>query len=94
MAIPEKIDSVLSSYLSKRGYYSYVKEYIAISHWKEIVGEEISSISKCIGIENNVLYVAIDSAPWRQEISFLKKDILNKIKFVSQCNTIKDIVFI
>lgn len=94
MSIPEKINSVLTSYLSKRGYLSAFKEYSVISRWKYIVGEDIASISNCVGVENNILYVTVRSSSWRQEISFLKKDILIKIKNLSDCTSINDIVFL
>ncbi len=94
MSSPEKIDAVLISYLSDRGYLSLFKEYSVIYHWKEIVGEEIASISNCDVVENGILYVTVKSSVWRQEISFLKKDILQKIKTFVQCNSIYDIVFL
>jgi predicted nucleic acid-binding Zn ribbon protein len=94
MSKPEKVDSVLTAYLSDRGYYSVFKEYNVIAHWKEIVGEEIASVSRCVSVENEILYVSFQSAPWRQEISFLKKDILRKIHDKMNCSSIKDIVFI
>lgn len=94
MSAPEKIDSVLEAFLSDRGYYSAFKEYNVVAHWKEIVGEDIALVSKCIGVENEILYVSFQSSSWRQEISFLKKDILKKIQEITHCTSIKDIVFI
>lgn len=94
MSAPEKIDSVLTAFLTDRGYYSVFKEHNVIAQWKEIVGEDIALVSKCIGVENEILYVSFQSSSWRQEISFLKKDILKKIREITQCTSIKDIVFI
>ena len=94
MSDPEKVSNILNSYLSKRGYFSFFKEYCVVNHWNDIVGERIASISNCLGVENNILYVTVHSSSWRQEISFLKKDILFRIRNFSQCNTITDIVFL
>jgi predicted nucleic acid-binding Zn ribbon protein len=94
LSVPEKVDSVLASYLSDRNYYSVFKEYNVITHWKEIVGDDIASVSRCVSVENNILYVAFQSSSWRQEMSFLKKDILKKIREITNCSSIQDIVFI
>lgn len=90
---PEKIDSILSDILSERGYLTICKEYDVVSRWKEVVGERISSVTECIRVENGILYVKVFSAAWRQEIVFLKKQILTQIKNTTNCTTITDIVF-
>jgi hypothetical protein len=90
---PEQIGFVLGDFLSERGYLSVCKEYDAIAKWDTIVGEKISSVTKCDRIDNSILYVKVISAPWRQEIVFLKQEILSRIKKEAGCMTIKDIVF-
>jgi predicted nucleic acid-binding Zn ribbon protein len=90
---PEKIKFVLGDFLLEKGYLNVCKEYDAISKWNTIVGEKISSVTKCERIDNGILYVKVTSAPWRQEIVFLKQEILKKIKNESGCVTIKEIVF-
>lgn len=91
--IPEKIENIVDNILSERGYYSICKEYEAISKWKEIVGDRISEISNCDRIENGILYVKVSSASWRNELVYLKNQIIRQIKKETECTTIKDIVF-
>lgn len=94
MSSPEKIGNILENYLSERGYLSVCKEYNVISKWKDIVGEKIASITKCVNVENGVLYVSVESSAWRQELSFLKNDILSKIEEKTKCQSIKNIIFL
>ncbi|MCX7725361.1 MAG: DUF721 domain-containing protein [Chitinispirillaceae bacterium] len=94
MASPEKIGNILENYLSERGYLSICKEYNVVSMWKDIVGDKIASISKCVNVEDGILYVSVESSAWRLELSFLKKEILSKIKEKTNCQSIKDIVFL
>lgn len=94
MSFPEKINNILFEYLSKRGYSSSIKEYDVISNWKDIVGKNISSVSNCLYVDNKILYVSVTSSSWRQEIIFLKKDILKKIRDIKQCTSIHDIIFL
>ena len=93
MSSPEKIDGILDAVLSEKGYLSICKEYSIFYRWKEIVGEKIDSVTRCDSIENGILYVKVTTSSWRQELSFLKKELLTKIKKSTQCTTIIDIVF-
>jgi predicted nucleic acid-binding Zn ribbon protein len=90
---PEKIDSILGNVLSEGGYYDVCKEFDVITNWKEIVGEKIAFESDCTKVENNILYVKVYSAAWRQEIIYLKKQILLEVRSKKECSTIKDIFF-
>ena len=94
MSSPEKISSVLSSFLSSKGYLSFCKENSVISHWNEIVGDSISAVTSCETVENGILYVKVSSASWRHELSYLKSEILNKISIVTDCRSISDIIFL
>lgn len=90
---PEKLGSILENILSERGYHTICKEYEVVSRWKEIVGERISEVTECSRVEDGILYVNVSTAPWRQEMVFLKQEILKQIKKVTGCDTIKDIIF-
>lgn len=90
---PEKIGLVLGNFLSDKGYLNVCKEYDAIAKWNTVVGEKISSVTKCDRVNDGILYVKVTSAPWRQEIVFLKQEILSRLKKEAGCTTIKDIVF-
>lgn len=90
---PEKIGNLLDSILSERGYKTICKEYDVISKWKEIVGEKIALVTECTRIEDGKLYVKVSSSSWRNEIVYLKTEILKKIKKDTDCTTVFDIVF-
>lgn len=94
MSSPEKLYSILNSFLSSKGYLASCREYSVISQWKEIVGESVAAISSCENVDNGILYVKVSSSAWRQELSFLKKDILHKIGSHTDCRSITDIVFL
>ncbi len=90
---PQKIEKILNSVLAEHGYIdSYYKAEI-INKWPKIVGEKISEFTKCTEFKDGILYVQVTSAPWRQEISFLKRDLIQKIKRESSIRGLKDIRF-
>lgn len=90
---PEKIGNLIDSILSERGYLSVCKEWDVVAKWKDLVGEKIASVTECTRMEDGRLYVKVSSASWRNEISFLKPEIIKKIKKETDCSTLNDIVF-
>jgi hypothetical protein len=61
--------------------------------WPSIVGERVAAVTTCTGVREGTLFVRVRSAPWRQEISFMKNEILKRIRSQTHCTTISDIVF-
>jgi hypothetical protein len=90
---PERIGAIVESVLSERGYLVICKELGVLRAWPSIVGEALRGVAECTRVEHGVLYVRVVSAPWRQEIVFLKQQLLSKIRRETGCTTIKDIVF-
>ncbi len=89
---PSHVGDIVAALLSERGYLSVCQEYQAVHRWAEIVGDKIAQHATCDRVEDGVLYVRVASASWRQEISYLKHTILETVKTVTGCKTIRDIV--
>ncbi len=90
---PERIGTIVDSYLSRRGYLTVCKELGVVRAWPSIVGEVLSGVTECTRVDKGVLFVRVVSAPWRQEISFMKQLLLRTIRKETGCTTIHDIVF-
>lgn len=90
-APPQNIGSILESLLADRGYLTVCRENQVVVKWPQIVGDEVARVARCDRVENGLLYVRVESAPWRQELSYMKVMILDKIRL--ECATINDIVF-
>jgi hypothetical protein len=90
---PEKIGSLIDSILSERGYLNICKEWDVVAKWKDIVGEKLASVTECTRMEDGRLYVKVTSASWRNEITYLKYEIIKKIKKETDCTSLNDIVF-
>lgn len=91
---PQKVGAILDGMLREAGYYSFCKEHEAIYRWTEISGPRLAEVTECERVENGVLYVRVISAPWRQELSYMKQELLGKIKMTTGCSTIREIVFL
>ncbi len=55
-------------------------------HWKDCVGEKLSSHSKIIDVVNKTLIVEVDHPGWGQQLLFRKKEILRNF-----CSKVKEI---
>ncbi len=93
-AAPEKIGSIVDAILSERGYLSTVREWGVVNDWPKIVGPKLASVTDCSRVENGVLFVRVKSSSWRQELSYLKRHILDSIRKETPCTTMSDIVFL
>ena len=92
-SFPEKIDSILTKVLSKKGYLNACREADVVTNWSIIVGEKFASHAQCTRVDNGTLYVKVPSSSWRNEISFLKETILKAIKEKTDCRSINNVVF-
>jgi len=90
---PSAISSVLESLLKKTGYATICKEWEVVAAWEKIVGGRMAEVTECERVEDGLLYVKVNSASWRQELSYLKDKIKESIIRETGCDSIKDIVF-
>ena len=89
----EKLGDIVDLFLADTGYKTICNQYDVVRKWKEIVGDRFFEVTKCDRIENNILYVKVSTAPWRQEAVYLKDKILENARRETGCITIKDIIF-
>jgi predicted nucleic acid-binding Zn ribbon protein len=66
--------------------------------WNECVGEAISRYSTPVEIRRNKLFVSVENAVWRYELSTKKSEILDrineKLNSKKKVKIIKEIVFV
>ena len=92
---PTRVDSILSLALKRYGLEDKIHRYRFVSHWKEIVGEELAKRSRPDRIRGRILIVAVRNSAWAQEMSFLKKTILMRLnRFLDSDLAIEDVKFV
>lgn len=70
-----------------------IKEYEAYKNWPSICGERIASVTEAQTIISGILYVKVKNSVWRQELSMLKPEIINKYQKHFSSTIVKDVVF-
>lgn len=59
--------------------------------WDEAVGDRIASHAQPAAFRNGVLTVHVDSAPWLQQLTYLKKELLTKVNEALEEEQVKEI---
>ncbi len=91
---PKSVASVLERTLGAYRLDKKLEQYAAFPDWPEIVGQEIAAVAipeKII--RGKTLVVRVQDAVWAQELSMMKKDILERIFEYGSGALIEDIRF-
>lgn len=70
-----------------------ISETIVLSDWEKIVGKMISRHTKNIYIKKKVLFVELDNAALRNELSYAKTKLIAAINKSLKTEAITDILF-
>jgi predicted nucleic acid-binding Zn ribbon protein len=102
--IQEKKDGRLGKVINLRNELDEFMEYIGLSEkmqemkilkvWNKCVGDTISQFSKPVDIKKNKLYVSVENAVWRYELSARKEEILGRVNEILKNKKVKDIIFV
>ena len=100
----EKKDGRLGKVINLSNELDEFMEYIGLSEkmqdmkilkvWNECVGDTISQFSKPVDIKKNKLYVSVENAVWRYELSARKEEILGRVNEILKNKKVKDIIFV
>lgn len=90
---PQKIGGFILATLDRMGITDRLKKQRAVNGWSEIVGEKIAAETEALRIDGDTLVVKVHQAAWRQQLLFLKEDLLSKIR-KELGGDIKDIRFL
>lgn len=87
------IASVLDTLIKSLGIEKQIEQYKIFDAWNTIVGEQVSKVAQPERLHGSTLIVNVNNAPWRAELTYRKKEILEKIHHTLQSKSITDIKF-
>jgi predicted nucleic acid-binding Zn ribbon protein len=91
---PEPIGKILKKSLKGLHIDRRIKEESIVLNWSRLVGERIASRANPLKIRDSILFVRVESAPWRNELFFMKRKIMEELNQSVKDNVIRDIVFV
>jgi predicted nucleic acid-binding Zn ribbon protein len=87
------LNSALDELVSSLGIQKKLQEYDAVVYWEGVVGERIAQMTTATRILKGVLFVHVKTGTWRNELTFRKKEIMDKLNIVIGNDIVKDIKF-
>ncbi len=79
MRFPLPLCDVVRAELNSLGLADRLREAEIWRLWPEVVGQAIASRAMPLRIIKGVLTVVVSSGPWKQELSFLKSTMIDKL---------------
>jgi predicted nucleic acid-binding Zn ribbon protein len=92
-ASTKPIGIAIDQLVSSLGIKKKLQEYDAVIYWESIVGEQIAKVTRAVRILKGVLIVNVKTGTWRNELTFRKKEIIEKLNNVIGVEIVKDIKF-
>jgi len=90
----QPLSNSLAGFLKSLGIESKVREYEVIGYWPSIVGEKIASASEAQYVSDGILFVKAKNSTWRNELIYMKGEILSRIDKKVGRGIINDIRYI
>ncbi len=91
--MPQTIGDIIRNLFAELGLTDRLKRAEALEAWQEVVGEQIAKVSAAERIIGKKLFVHVESAAWRHELSMKKPEILRKLNGHLGGRFIEDIKF-
>ncbi len=87
------LKDAISAFLKDNHLESKLNETRVIGAWEEVVGKLIARHTNQMQIKDRVLYVKVDSAALREELSFQRSKLVKKLNSAAGIEAIDDIKF-
>ena len=91
MPRPLAVGDVLSAALSGKPAAKRLKEGRIWLVWERVVGDKIAAQAQPVTFRDGILTVAVASAPWMQQLNFLKADICARLNRELGDTLVKDL---
>ena len=88
-SMKEAIDQLLKAY----GLGPRLDEISLLKSWDEVCGPMIAKHTKDLYFKSGTLYVVLDSAPLRQELTYAKSKLIEKLNQSVGKNMVSSLVF-
>ncbi len=89
----KRLGPVIESILRRNNLWSGYQQYLIIEKWPEIVGSELSTVTKAVKISNGLLQVLVKDSVWSYHLSLLKPQLIKKLNNHVGSKVVNDIFF-
>lgn len=75
-----RIGEVLPAVLRDLGLQTRFRERKLVETWSTVVGPELAQRTRALRCENGTLLVHVDHGAWMQELHFIERDLVAKMR--------------
>ncbi len=87
------LKDAISAFLKDNNLESKLNETRIISAWEEVTGKQISRHTNQMYIKDRILFVKVDSAALREELTYQRSKLVKKLNTAAGIEVINDIKF-
>jgi len=91
---PKSIKDILNVITKTKSLEKGLNNVKAIKFWKKSMGHNISQYTKKVILKENTLYIYINSATLKEELSYEKEKIIQNLNEAIGENIIQKIIFV
>jgi predicted nucleic acid-binding Zn ribbon protein len=90
---PKTLAEALASAMKDLGITARLQEYDVVNMWPSVVGEKIAKVAVAESIQRGKLVVRVSRSTWRNELMFLKQELITRVNDAAGKEIVKDIIF-
>ncbi len=87
------MEAVMARTFAANNMGGFIRQWRLLKIWKEVVGDKLFQKTEPAYVKDDVLFVKVADPSWTHELSFLKDEVLAKLKRGLKGRAIKDIRF-
>ena len=87
------LKDALAAFLKDNNLESKLQETRVINAWEEVVGKLIARHTDQMQIKDRVLYIKVDSAALREELSYQRSKLVKSLNKAADVEAVDDIRF-
>ena len=91
---PEKVDGLIETMFDRLGIAEKVERATVVRDWEDLVGSHIAAVARPVRVQGDTLFVEVESASWRMELSMLRPQLMRKLNAGKRRGRIERIVFV
>lgn len=90
---PKPIGSLIHTILCQLGIDKKIKQHEILDIWSVVVGDQISKVTKAESIKDGKLFISVKHPTWRNELIYLKNELIERLNKEMKQEIVKDIIF-
>jgi predicted nucleic acid-binding Zn ribbon protein len=88
-----QISESIGKVIRELGLGKQIRQYEVLELWSGIVGEQIASVTEAERIVGGKLFVRVSRPTWRNELVYLRKELIAKINAAMNEEIVREIIF-